>query len=70
MKVRLSDTPAERVDADLVVLVVASDKLARLRALKIAGSGLGPFSAGTLVLTLAFGAGLILSGLQGNYAGS
>jgi leucyl aminopeptidase len=37
--VRLSDTPAERLDADLVVLVVASDKLARLRALKIAGPG-------------------------------
>jgi len=37
MKVRLSDTPAERLDADLVVLVVASDKLTRLRALKIAG---------------------------------
>jgi leucyl aminopeptidase len=39
MKVRLSDTPAERLDADLVVLVVASDKLTRLRALKIAGPG-------------------------------
>ena len=34
---------------------------------KIKGSGLGPFSIGTLILTLAFGAGLILSGLQGNY---
>ncbi len=42
MKVRLSDTPAERVDADLVVLVVASDKLTRLRALKIAGPGRAP----------------------------
>ncbi len=37
MKVRLSDGAVERLDADLVVLVVASDKLTRLRALKIAG---------------------------------
>lgn len=37
MKVRLSDAPVERADADLVVLVVASDKLARLRAVKAAG---------------------------------
>ena len=27
MKIRLSDVPVERVDADLTVLVVASDKL-------------------------------------------
>jgi hypothetical protein len=38
--------------------------------LKIEGSGLGPFSIATLILTLLFGAGLVLSGLQGNYAGS
>jgi len=38
--------------------------------LKIEGSGLGPFSLATLALTLAFGAGLVLAGLQGNYAGS
>jgi leucyl aminopeptidase len=37
VKVRLSEGPVERLDADLVVLVVASDKLTRLRGLKIAG---------------------------------
>ncbi len=37
MKIRLSDTPVERVDAELVVLVVASDKLARLKTAKSAG---------------------------------
>lgn len=37
MKVRLSDAPLERVDAELLVLVVASDKLARLRGVKLAG---------------------------------
>ena len=37
---------------------------------KIEGSGFGPFSIATLVLTLLFGAGMVLSGLQGNYAGS
>jgi hypothetical protein len=36
---------------------------------KIDGSSFGPFSIVTLALTLAFGAGLILAGLQGNYAG-
>ncbi len=39
MKIRLTDAPVERADADLVVLVVASDKLQRLRALKLAGPG-------------------------------
>jgi hypothetical protein len=38
--------------------------------LKIEGSGFGPFSIGTLILTLLSGAGLVLAGLQGNYAGS
>jgi hypothetical protein len=38
--------------------------------LVIEGSVLGPFSLVTLALTLACGAGLILAGLQGNYAGS
>ncbi len=37
MKVRLAETPLERVDADLMVVVVASDKLARLRTMKMAG---------------------------------
>ena len=37
MKIRLTDAPPERIDADLLVLVVASDKLTRLRAVKIAG---------------------------------
>jgi hypothetical protein len=36
---------------------------------KIEGSGFGPFSIATLVLTLLSGAGLVLAGLQGNYAG-
>ena len=36
---------------------------------KIAGSTFGPFSIATLGLTLLFGAGLVLAGLQGNYAG-
>jgi leucyl aminopeptidase len=39
MKVRLADTALERVDADLPVLVVASDKLARLRQQRSAGAG-------------------------------
>jgi len=37
MKIRLSDTPVERVEAELVVLIVASDKLARLKTAKSAG---------------------------------
>ncbi|MEB2284484.1 MAG: leucyl aminopeptidase [Myxococcales bacterium] len=37
MRIRLSAAPPERVDAALVVLVVASDKLARLRAARAAG---------------------------------
>lgn len=37
MKFRLTDAPLERVDADLVVVVVASDKLARLKTMKVAG---------------------------------
>lgn len=37
MKFRLTDAAIERVDADLAVVVVASDKLARLRAMKLAG---------------------------------
>ncbi|MEY2459717.1 MAG: hypothetical protein QOG30_1547 [Acidimicrobiaceae bacterium] len=37
--------------------------------IKIAGSGFGPFSIATLILTLLSGAGLVLAGLQGNYAG-
>jgi hypothetical protein len=36
--------------------------------LVIEGSTFGPFAIGTLVLTLAFGAGLVLAGLSGNYA--
>jgi hypothetical protein len=36
---------------------------------KIEGSTFGPFSIVTLALTLASGAGLILAGLQGHYAG-
>ena len=36
--------------------------------LKIEGSTFGPFLIGTLVLTLLFGAGLVLAGLSGNYA--
>ena len=38
MKIRLTDAALERVDAELLVLVVASDKLARLRAVKVAGA--------------------------------
>jgi leucyl aminopeptidase len=38
VKIRLSDAPAERVDADLTVLVVASDKLARVKAFRAAGA--------------------------------
>ena len=38
MKVRLGDAPLERTDADLAVLVVASDKLARLRQQRSAGT--------------------------------
>ena len=34
------------------------------------GSTFGPFSLATLALTLLCGAGLVLAGLQGNYAGS
>ncbi len=37
MKIRLADVPVERTDADLVVLLVASDKLTRLRSVKAAG---------------------------------
>lgn len=37
MKIRLSDAAVERADADLIVLVVASDKLARLKSAKAAG---------------------------------
>ncbi|MCC6763062.1 MAG: leucyl aminopeptidase [Deltaproteobacteria bacterium] len=37
MKIRLGEAAPERVDADLVVLVVASDTLARLRSAKAAG---------------------------------
>src|SRR6185436_11864524 len=40
MKVRLTDAPLDRVDADLLVLVVANDKLARLRTVKLAGPAL------------------------------
>jgi hypothetical protein len=36
---------------------------------KIEGSGFGPFSIAMLILTLLSGAGLVLAGLQGNYAG-
>jgi leucyl aminopeptidase len=38
VKIRLTDAQLERVDAELLVLVVASDKLARLRAHKVAGA--------------------------------
>ncbi|MCC6847887.1 MAG: leucyl aminopeptidase [Deltaproteobacteria bacterium] len=37
MRIRLSDAAPERLEADLVVLVVASDKFARLRTVKAAG---------------------------------
>ncbi len=37
MRIRLSDAPLARADAELAVLVVASDKLARLRPHAIAG---------------------------------
>lgn len=37
--------------------------------LAIEGSTFGPFSIATLVLTLLSGAGLVLAGLQGKYAG-
>jgi leucyl aminopeptidase len=37
MKFRLTDAALERVDADLAVVVVASDKLARLKTTKVAG---------------------------------
>jgi hypothetical protein len=36
---------------------------------EIEGSAFGPFSIATLILTLLFGAGLVLAGLEGNYAG-
>ncbi len=42
MKVRLSDTPARARRRRSLVLVVASDKLTRLRALKIAGPEVAP----------------------------
>ena len=38
MKIRLSDAALERADADLAVLVVASDKLTRLRQQRSAGA--------------------------------
>jgi len=38
VKIRLTDAALERIDAELLVLVVASDKLTRLRAVKIAGA--------------------------------
>jgi leucyl aminopeptidase len=37
MKFRSTDAALERVDADLAVVVVASDKLARLKTMKLAG---------------------------------
>jgi leucyl aminopeptidase len=40
VKVRLSDAPLERADAELAVLVVASDKLPRLRQQRSGGSAL------------------------------
>jgi leucyl aminopeptidase len=38
VKFRLTDASAERVDADLTVLVVASDKLARVKTVRAAGA--------------------------------